>query len=167
MFRRARNVLAVALLAAGAVTAAAGTASAEALPQSPYCFTVDGSGVCIVLTLQVTPASDPINTGDLTATASGQVGFYCPGKTAKTCQVLATIVPFEIGRSGLVLGNPTIGTRHVADLRVPQVCVPGGCVGPYIVPVDVPIVNDAVPEVWLDGGNPLDVSTCLPCQLSS
>ncbi|MDQ1713672.1 MAG: hypothetical protein QOE45_3122 [Frankiaceae bacterium] len=168
VFRRARNVLGVALLAAGLVTAAAGTASAQdlsqSIPQSPYCFTVDGSGVCIILTLHVDQGPDLL-AGDATASLTGQIGFYCPGLNSALCNAVGSLGPISVGRSGAVAGNPTVGITHIADVRVPQVCVPGGCFGPYFVPVDAPTVNGPIAELWVNGRQPLNdiVITCQLC----
>jgi hypothetical protein len=159
MFRRARNAAAVALLAAGVLAGTTGSASAQAIPQSPYCFTVDGDGVCVILTLQVVGSNTP---GDYTASISGQVGFSCPGVALQACRYLGAIAPFEVGRTGVVTGNPTVGTTHVIDLRVPEVCVPGSCFGPYIVPVDRPTVSNG-PEVWVGGNQPGEAVICLTC----
>jgi hypothetical protein len=159
MFRRARNAAAVALLAVGVLAGTTGSASAQAIPQSPYCFTVDGDGVCIVLTLQVWATNTP---GDYTVSIDGQAGFYCPGLNIKACDLIGAIAPFHVGRSGVVAGNPTVGTTHVIDVRVPEVCVPGACFGPYIVPVDRPTVSNG-PAVWVNGRRPLDEAVCLTC----
>jgi hypothetical protein len=157
VFRRARNAAAVALLATGVLAGTAGTASAQALPQSPYCFTVDGAGVCIVLTLHVTGTNTP---GDLTASIDGQIGFGCPGLTLEACDLLGAIAPFHVGRTGVEVGNPNVTMQHLRDVRVPEVCVPGACYGPYFVPVDRPVVNDG-PAVWVNGSKPLEF--CIPC----
>jgi hypothetical protein len=45
---------------------------------------------------------------------------------------------------------------------VPEVCVPGACFGPYIVPIDRPTVSNG-PAVWVNGRRPLDEAVCLTC----
>ncbi len=149
LFRRAATLLSAAALTGAALVGTAGTASAQdVIPDSPYCFTVDGSGVCVVLELTVAPSPAQ---GDYTVALSVTTGFYCPNSMLATCNLLAFTATIPVGRTGAVPGNPTVGTVHVATLRVPEVCVPGGCFGPYLVPVDAPAVVGPVATIWVAG----------------
>jgi hypothetical protein len=150
-FRRLASMLAAGALAGAAVLGTPGTAAAsEEVPTTPYCFTVDGSGVCVVFGLSVTKYPDT-DTGDATVALSAQVGFYCPGLALRTCQAAGAIAPIEVGRTGVVAGDPRVEDRYITTLRVPEVCVPGGCVGPYLVPVYAPMVTGSVATLWLLG----------------
>jgi hypothetical protein len=160
MFRRVLTLCSAAIVAAVALAVPA--SASQPIPQSPYCFTVDGSGVCLVVTNTIdhSPGSTP---GDLTAADTVTVGFYCPGisTVSALCAALGAMAPITIRRTGVVYNPSTIGTLHVTTVPVPQICTPLGCNGPSFVDVDVPWVYTDV-EVWVLGGNPLD-AICIGC----
>jgi hypothetical protein len=148
-FRRLASMLAAGVVAGATVLGTPGTAVAsEEVPTSPYCFTVDGTGFCVVLGLSITHYPD-VNTADATVAMTAVVDSYCTGDLG--CADTIHLTPIEVGRTGVVGGNPGIGNTYVTTLRVPEVCVPGGCVGPYLVPVYAPMVTGDVATIWLLG----------------
>jgi hypothetical protein len=151
LFRRAATLLSAAALAGAALVGTAGTASAQDLvPSSPYCVTFDGSGVCLALTATFTHRPSA-GAGDYTVALLVETGFYCPNSMLATCNLLAFQGSVPVGRTGVVPGNPSLGTVHVTTLRVPEVCVPGACAGPYYVDVDAPAVVGPVASIWVAG----------------
>jgi hypothetical protein len=151
LFRRAATLLSAAALTGAALVGTAGTASAQdVIPNSPYCVTVDGSGVCIVLDLIVTHRPNA-GLNDYTVALQIDTGFYCPNSMLATCNLLAFSGNVPVDRTGVVPGNPTVGTVHVTTLRVPEICVVGTCVGPVYVPVDAPAVVGPVATIWVAG----------------
>jgi hypothetical protein len=160
MFRRVLTICAAAVVATVALAVPA--SASQPIPQSPYCFTVDGSGVCLIVTNTIDHRPDTLN-GDYTAADTVTVGFYCPGTSTVSalCAAIGAIAPISIRRTGVVSRPSTIGTLHVTTVRVPQICTPLGCNGPTFVDVNVPWVYTDV-EVWVLGGNPFD-QICIGC----
>ncbi len=159
LVRRALSAAATVLLAGAALVGSPATASAaEEVPTTPYCFTVDGTGFCVVLGVSVNHYPDADN-GDATAALTANVGAYCTGKL--DCSSWIDFRPVEVGRTGVVVGDVAIDDVHVTTLRVPEVCVPGGCAGPYLVPVYAPMVTGDAATIWLLGQD-----TSEPCWLT-
>lgn len=155
VLRRIASILTTGVLAGASVLGTGGTAQADDIPPSPYCFTVDGTGVCVALTASVTHSPD-LNASDVTAALTVQVGVECPGIALLACRKLGAPRTVEVGRSGVVGGNPTIADTHITDVRVPEVCLGVTCAGPYTVPVYAPMVQGSVATVWVLGQSSAD-----------